>query len=194
MSTLPFWRRRLLPVFLALLAVNVVIAAVWTVPRSLRLRNVTARVEAAREEVARERKAVEALRDRASAIEANGRDLAAFYAEAVGEEQVELLPTLEDIESMARGPGLTPGNRSFRREDVENAAVERVAVTVPLEGSYEQLVGFLGEVERSPRFLTVDRISLRGDDEGEAALQVEMSAFMRLPGAVPGGGGRAGVR
>ena len=56
----------------------------------------------------REREAVAALQDRAGAIEANGRDLAAFYAEAVGEEQVELLPTLEDIESMARGPGLTP--------------------------------------------------------------------------------------
>ncbi len=59
--------------------------------------------------------------------------------------------------------------------------MERVAVSLPLEGSYQQLVGFLGEVERSSRFLTVDRISLRGDDEGAADLQVEMSAFMRLP-------------
>ena len=59
-------------------------------------------------------------------------------------------------------------------------------MVLPLEGSYEQLVGFLGEVERSPRFLTVDRISLRGDDEGEAALQVELSAFMRLPEGLSG--------
>ena len=177
----PFWRRRLLPGFLALLVLNLVVAAIWTGPRTLRLRNVTARVEAARAEAEQERQAVVSLRDRAGAIDANSADLESFYESIVGEEQVELLPTLEDIESMARGPGLVPGARSFRRDDVEDARVERVAVSLPLEGSYQQLVGFLGEVERSSRFLTVDRISLRGDDEGAADLQVEMSAFMRLP-------------
>ena len=102
----------------------------------------------------------------------------------VDTEQADLLPTLEAIEAMARAPGLTPGRRSFRRREIEDVALERVAVTLPLDGSYEQLVGFLQEVERSPRFLTVDRISLRGDDDGEGTLQVEMSAFMRLPAVV----------
>jgi hypothetical protein len=41
-------------------------------------------------------------------------------------------------------------------------------------------VGFLREVERSNRFLTVDGVSLRGEPGGEANLQVEMSAFMHL--------------
>jgi Tfp pilus assembly protein PilO len=177
----PFWRRRLLPAFLVLLILNLAVAAIWTIPRTLRLRNVTARVAAARAEAERERQAVTALRDRAEAIDANTADLAAFYETLVGEEQVELLPTLEDIEAMARAPGLMPGSRSFRREEVLDAGVERVAVTLPLEGSYEQLVGFLGEVERSSRFLTVDRISMRGDEDSGGALQVEMSAFMRLP-------------
>ncbi|MCG6925555.1 MAG: type II secretion system protein M [Acidobacteria bacterium] len=81
---------------------------------------------------------------------------------------------------MARAPGLTPGPRSFRREEVEGTTLERVAVTLPLRGSYRQLVGFLREVERSNRFLTVDGVSLRGEPGGEANLQVEMSAFMHL--------------
>jgi len=194
MGALPFWRRRLLPAFLVLLTLNLLLAAIWTVPRTLRLRNVTARVEAARAEAEEERQAVAALRDRADAIDANTADLVAFYESIVGEEQVELLPTLEDIETMARAPGLTPGSRSFRREEVVDAGVERVAVLLPLEGSYEQLVGFLGQVERSPRFLTVDRISLRGDEEGEAALQVEMSAFMRLAAGAPVKRRRTGAR
>ena len=37
-------------------------------------------------------------------------------------------------------------------------------MTLPLEGSYGQLVGFLREVERSPRFLTVDRVAMRADE------------------------------
>jgi Tfp pilus assembly protein PilO len=186
----PLWRRWLLPVFLLLLVVNLLVAAVWTVPRNLRLRNATARVETAREMVEQERAVVAQQRERGGAIDANGEDLATFYDSAVGPERVELLPTLEDIEAMARAPGLTPGRRTFRRADVEDTAIERVVVTLPLEGSYGQLVGFLREVERSERFLTVDRISLRGDPGGEGKLQVEMSAFMRLePGAPVAGEG-----
>jgi Tfp pilus assembly protein PilO len=184
-SAAPLWRRWLLPAFLLLLVVNLLTAAVWTVPRSLRLRSATARVEAAREMVEQERSMVAQQRERGDAIDANAEDLTRFSDTVVGPERVELLPTLEDIEAMARAPGLTPGRRSFRREEVEGTAVERVAVTLPLEGSYQQLVGFLREVERSERFLTVDGVSLRGEPGGEANLQVEMSAFMRLEPKTP---------
>lgn len=177
---IPVWRRWLLPAFLLLLVVNLLAAAVWTVPRTLRLRSATVRVEAAREMVEQERGAVAQQRERGDAIDKNTEDLARFYDTVVGPEKAELLPTLEDIESMARAPGLTPGPRSFRREEVEGTTLERVAVTLPLRGSYRQLVGFLREVERSNRFLTVDGVSLRGEPGGEANLQVEMSAFMHL--------------
>jgi Tfp pilus assembly protein PilO len=180
MSATPLWRRWLLPAFLVLLVLNLLVAAVWTVPRTLRIRNATARVEAARALLEEERSTVARQRERGEAIDANVDDLARFYATAVGPERAELLPTLEAIEAMARAPGLTPGRRSFRREEVKGTRVERVAVTLPLEGSYRQLVGFLREVERSERFLTVDGVSLRGEPGGEANLQVEMSAFMRL--------------
>ena len=179
-SPAPLWRRWLLPAFLLLLVVNLLAAAVWTVPRTLRLRSATARVAAARMMVEQETSVVAQQRERGDAIDRNTEDLARFYETVVGPERAELLPTLEDIESMARAPGLTPGRRSFRREEVEGTAVERVAVTLPLRGSYRQLVGFLRAVESSDRFLTVDGVSLRGDPGGEANLQVEMSAFMRL--------------
>lgn len=179
-STTPLWRRWLLPVFLLLLVLNLLAAAAWTVPRTLRLRSATARVEVARQLVEQERSAVTRQRERGDAIDANADDVVRFYETVVGPERADLLPTLEDIEAMARAPGLTPGRRSFRREEVKGTRVERVAVTLPLEGSYRQLVGFLREVERSERFLTVDGVSLRGDPGGEANLQVEMSAFMRL--------------
>jgi Tfp pilus assembly protein PilO len=177
-STTPLWRRWLLPAFLLLLVANLLVAAAWTVPRTLRLRNATARVETARRAVEQERAVVAQQRERAAAIEANGDDLAGFY-DALGPERRELLPTLEDIEKMARAPGLKPGDRRYRREELEGTSLERVEVTLPLEGSYRQLVGFLREVERSERFLIVERVSLRGGRQGEANLQVEMSAFMR---------------
>jgi len=174
----PLWRTRLLPAFLALLGANLVALAAWTGPRYWRQKNAASRVEAARAEAERERAAAASLRERAGAIRANGADVQRFYRMA-GTEKADLLPTLEAIEDMARAPGLQPGARSFKREEVADARVERVVVTLPLEGSYAQLVGFLREVERSPRFLTVDRVAMRADPDGSAALQVELSAYLR---------------
>ena len=179
----PFWRTRLLPALLVLLSANLVALAAWTGPRYWRQRNAAARAEAARAEAERQRAAVLALQERAGAIRGNGADVQRFYRSA-GTEKADLLPTLEAIEDMARAPGLQPGARNIRREEVKDARVERVAITLPLAGSYGQLVGFLREVERSPRFLTVDRVAMRADAGGEATLQVELSAYLRPP---PGG-------
>jgi Tfp pilus assembly protein PilO len=182
-ATGPFWRTRLLPAFLVLLGVNLVALAAWTGPRYWRQKNAAARAEAARAEVERQRAAVATLRERAGAIRGNGADVERFYRSLAGSEKADLLPTLEAIEALARSPGLKPGARSFRREEVASALVERVAVKLPLEGTYEQLVGFLREVEGSPRFLTVDRVAMRADKEGGASLQVELSTYLRRPAA-----------
>ena len=117
---LPFWRRRLLPVFLGLLAVNLIALAAWTLPRTLRLRNATVRVEAAREAVENERAGAASVRERSAAMDANAKDLQVFYDSVVGPEELDLLPTLEEIEAMARAPGLTPGRRSFSRQEVDD--------------------------------------------------------------------------
>jgi Tfp pilus assembly protein PilO len=175
----PLWRTRLLPAFLVLLGVNVVGLAAWTGPRYWRQKNAAARVQAARAEVDRQRRDTATLQERSRAIRGNAADVERFYRRLAGSEKADLLPTLEAIEEMARSPGLKPGTRGFRREEVDNARVERVAVALPLEGSYEQLVGFLREVEASPRFLTVDRVAMRADRDGGGTLQVELSTYLR---------------
>jgi Tfp pilus assembly protein PilO len=169
---------------LALLGLNVVVLAAWTAPRTWRQRNAAARVEASGVELQRQRAATTALRLRAAAIQSNTKDLERFYGSLAGNERTDLVPTLEAIEELARRPGLRPVSRVVRRVEVPHTPLERVAVALPLEGSYGQLVGFLREVERSPRFLTVDRVSMRAEQAGAAALQVELSTYLRQS---PGG-------
>jgi hypothetical protein len=52
-------------------------------------------------------------------------------------------------------------------------------------------VGFLREIEASPRFLTVDRVSMRAESDGGARLQVELSTYLRQ-GSDAGEEGRRG--
>ncbi len=175
----PFWRKALLPAFLLLVVANLGVLVAWTLPRSLRQKNAAERAVAARVELARERERAQALRDRSATIRANRADLERFYATHAGDEKKDLLPTLTAIEELARAGGLQPASRALRRENVEKAPLERVAVTLPLEGSYGDLVGFLRGVERSERFLTVDRVALRADADSGGALQVELSTYLR---------------
>jgi len=177
--TRPFWRTKLLPLFLGLLALNAVAFVAWTLPRSLRQRNAQARAASARAELLLEKQRAQALVDRAEAIRANGADLERFYATLAGDEKQDLFQYLEAVEELAREPGLQLATRSVRREDVDGAPLERVVMTLPLEGSYPQLVGFLRGVERSKRFLTVDGVSLRADAESGGSLQVDLSTYLR---------------
>ena len=178
----PFWRRRLLPLFVALLGANVLALAVWTGPRYWMQKNAARRAQAARAELDRQRQVTIGLRARAAAIRENAADAERFQRSLLGAEKKDLLPALKAIEDLARAPGLRPGARTFDREEVQDAPVERVAVTLPLDGSYEQLVGFLREVEASPRFLTVDSVAMRAQNEGGARLQVEVSTYLRKSG------------
>ncbi len=177
--TRPFWRAKLLPAFLGLLALNALAFVAWTLPRSLRQRNAQARAASARAELQLEKQRAQALVDRAEAIRANGADLERFYATLAGDEKQNLFQSLEAVEELAREPGLQLATRSVRREDVDGAPLERVVMTLPLEGSYPQLVGFLRGVERSKRFLTVDGVALRADAESGGSLQVDLSTYLR---------------
>jgi Tfp pilus assembly protein PilO len=186
----PLWRRVLLPLFLALVGLNLAVAAAWTAPRTYRLRNVSERTRAAEVSLARARETAARLRERAEAIRANTVDLERFYRNVVGSEDQDLLPTLEEIEKLASGPGLHPRSRGFDREEIKDTHLQKVAVKLPLEGSYAQLLDFLRGAEHSPRFLTIDRVSMRAEREGGASLQVEISTYVRTEGERKGNHGR----
>jgi len=161
----PFWRRRLLVPALVLLALNVGAYFGYTLPRSARERTIAARAVVLREELAAERARVGALRQRAGAIQANATDVVRFY-EALGRKE-SLLKIQEAIVGVARQLGLTLGDRSYANESVKGSkSLTRFRVTMPISGSYRQVVSFLQRIESLPHFVTVDSIAIREDTRG----------------------------
>jgi hypothetical protein len=59
---------------------------------------------------------------------------------------------------------------------VKETPLVRVRVTIPVKGSYAQLVGFLGRLERAKAFVVVDTIGLQ-EGENEASLDVGLSMY-----------------
>jgi Tfp pilus assembly protein PilO len=179
-------------VAVAAAALNLLVLLAFTVPRTWRLNRVTSRAGSLREEVARERALTAALKARVATVTNNARDVERFYKEMVQRRDESLLPTLQEIEAMAHQPGLVAGRRGYSREAIKGVPITRVAIHVPLEGSYQNLVGFLEKVEHGKRFLTVDKIALsQGSAERGAAarLIVELSAFFKEQAPVDASGG-----
>lgn len=176
--TNPFWKR-LVPPVLILLVLNALGFAAYTLPRALQVRNAKARAAGVRGELDRERAVTAVLRRQAETIRANAADTQRFYREVAVGSRDELIPLLEEVDKMATAPGFKPSTRAYQYHEVKDADLTRVAIGVSVEGSYAQLVGFLDRVERSPRFLTIDRIGLTGSATASPSLRVELSTYLR---------------
>lgn len=187
MTQVPRWRRRLLPAVLAVLAVNLVGFFAYTLPRTLAHQRAEARAESLREEVKRERQLTAERKDRVGTGTRNRQDLARFYRDVVETREEGMLPTLREIESLTHERGLSAGQRAYGRDEIKGTPLIRVGINVPLKGSYKDLVGFLAQVERGKRFITVDRVAMRPPTEsGEPAqLTVELSAFFKDVAGTP---------
>jgi Tfp pilus assembly protein PilO len=176
----PFWRRRLLVPFLVLAGLNAAVFLAYTLPRRLQEKNISQRAVVLREEVERERRAVAGLRRRAETLESNNRDLARFYREVVGGRRIGLLPVLEELEGLAGKFGLQSPRRAYAPKEVTGVAgLSRFTITMPVTGTYRQLGAFLGALEQSPHFLTVDQVKLRQKEGSMADLAIVVSAYFR---------------
>ena len=119
--------------------------------------------------------------ERARAIQANTSDVRQFYA-SLGRKS-SLLEIQEDIAGVARQLGLTLGTRSYENEEVKGSeSLARFKITMPISGSYRQVVSFLQRIETLPHFVTVDSIAIRGDSDGNSrstSLNVVLSVYFQ---------------
>jgi Tfp pilus assembly protein PilO len=171
--------KRLLLVLAALLGLNAAVYLAFTLPRSLQQRNRDSRLRIVREEVERERQRQQSLKARFDLVTANTRDTTEFYQRRIGSRGTALVPLLRELEALARARGLNAGKQSFGYEAVKGAPLDRFEVDMPVTGTYRELVEFVNDLERSSYFVTLDEISVRARDGGEAELRMVLSCYFR---------------
>ncbi len=176
----PAWRRPARLALLALLAVNVAVAAGFTVPRGLAQRRLDDRVAGLKAERAAALERQRALREREELLARNQRDATQLTERLIGTREETLVSVLEELDAAGRELNLRFGARSLNPVNVKGVALTRVSIAVPVEGSYRELVTFLRRLEHSRRFLSVDELRLSEREGGQrAALEVHVSAYFR---------------
>jgi Tfp pilus assembly protein PilO len=176
--------------FVVLLAANLVGLLGYTWPRLERERDLEARLSSVRRTLAAERASVEALRERSGIILQNRADERRFVEEVVPARDGGLFEVLEDVEAMAADAGLELTSRRYRPRKVQGMPLLRLSISLPVSGSYRQLVALIGRLEQSKHLLVVDGVQLQEAGGGSGGnLSVDVSTYLREEADDAGTGG-----
>lgn len=178
---------------MAVLAINAVAFLAFTLPRNLAGGELDSRLARAESEVEAHRLESERLKQRQQLLLDNARDAQRLLVRLVGQREATLVPVLAEIERHASELGVTTGSRELVPDELKDTPLTQLEITVPFEGSYARLVGFVRRLEHSKAFLTVDSLKLARKDEGHAGrttLNITFSAYFSSP---PGEAGARGA-
>lgn len=125
------------------------------------LERLWSQVQARKEILAQNRKDIESL----------SRDHLKFRAE-------DLFTAQREIEKLAREAGLKPKKSSYALSKVKGTDLVRCEVTLPLDGTYASLTGFLARIQAAKRFIVVDQMALAQDEAG-ARMNLKLSAVFK---------------
>ncbi|MBK5255516.1 MAG: hypothetical protein JJE39_05740 [Vicinamibacteria bacterium] len=161
-----------------LLLVNALVFAAFTWPRLNRVRKAEERAQ----EVLARRAGLETLWDRIvlrkELLAQDRRDIESLSHDYLQSRASDLFPAQREIESLAKAAGLRPKKSSYAMEEIKGTGLVRCAVTLPLDGSYQNLTGFLSRIEKTSRFIVVDQMALTRDEDG-GRMNLKLSAIFK---------------
>jgi len=129
------------------------------------------------------RETAKELENRLTRIESTESNIKEMYQDIFGTKDQKMIDIQLEIVSIANQFGINPESVAYDSEEMQEEAVERFSISLPLSGTYANLRQFINEVENSKNFLIIDRIFLRTAKEGGVTLQlnIQLSTFFNAP-------------
>jgi Tfp pilus assembly protein PilO len=161
-----------------LLVLNLVVFAAFSWPRLNRVR----RAEGRAQEVSTQRAALEKVWSqvvsRREVLARNRKDIEILNRDHLKPRTEDLFAAQREIEILAKAAGLRPKRSTYAIESIKGTGLVRCKVTLPLDGSYVSLTGFLSRIGSTPRFIVVDEMALAQDEQG-ARMNLTLSAIFK---------------
>jgi Tfp pilus assembly protein PilO len=162
----------------ALLALNFVVLGVFTWPRLTRVR----RAEDRALEVSTRKASLEGvwaqMLARQELVARNRKDIESLRRDHLKSRTEDLFAAQREIEKLARDSGLRPKRSSYTLEEIKGTGLVRCEVSIPLDGTYVGLTGFLNRIEGASRFIVVDQMALAEDEQG-ARMSLKLSVIFK---------------
>ena len=106
--------------------------------------------------------ATRADRDRVAELE---RQFSLLYADMFGDLNDRLTDILRAVGSATRNAGLLPDSFTYSADEDRGTGFIRFGVQYSVVGEYRQIRQMLAELQASPEFLVIEKLSLSGDED-----------------------------
>jgi Tfp pilus assembly protein PilO len=175
----PFWRKpRFHQSLIGLALVNLVVYGAVTYRLATKQERLAQQQASLSEQIATRQGELASLREEQARIERNDAVVAAFWSDVVQPVTPGLTDAIDEIDRLARQSNVERGRTSYSQEELD-VGLREIKVSMPLQGSYFDLVRFINVLERSERFFLVREIALRDSSEGQLNLRCDLSFFVK---------------
>jgi len=144
-------------------------------------------------QVLKQRRAeVEAREGFLEALRQAEADLVHLRSEVLSSRERRQVVVQAEVARLCRLFSIDLDSVSFDNNVLKDEELDRMVMTVPLKGGYNNLRQFLQAVENSDKFLVVDRVALDENKEGGVMLQlsITLATYFDLPAEMKNPTGR----
>ena len=164
-----------------LLAANLVAAAAVFRPWGGSPEELQQQLAQLRGDALRREEAVGRLRTLVQTVEKTRTESDQFLATYFLASQVAYSTVFEELRTLADKSGVQAKDHSYDSQPIEGSdTLAIVTVTGNYEGTYANLVEFVNAIDRSPRFLTIDRLQAAPhQSQGTLNVNLRINVFVR---------------
>jgi len=171
-------------VFGALILANVVVSVVVVRPKIVRHRQLTDLSSPQLQVVKTRENEVVQKEDYRKALEKSRDDMKRLAGDVLSTRQRRMIGVQLEIAKLAREFGIALDRVRYENEALDNGALERFAIVVPLSGGYSNLRKFIQSVESSDNFLVIERVALgSGKSTDVLELDITLATYFIAPDA-----------
>jgi type IV pilus assembly protein PilO len=169
-------RRKLKIAIGAMLAADIVAAAILFSPLVGSADSRRLQINELRAELTKKNRAVEPLRGMDQKIVLAKKEIGSFYQDRFAAKDSDLL---DEIGKIAPANGVRMQQARYKQEDPEITGIVPVEIQGNFSGDYLQLVRFINALERSKMFFEVDGVELGSEGAGPVKLQITIHSYLR---------------
>lgn len=175
--------RELLVGFLGLLLANVAFYGIFVRPRLDEYGALTTANAPRIAELERREAAVKAREAYLQGLEQAEDDLNRLRRDVLQTRDQRIVIVQQEVEDLAQQFSLQSTQITYQNEVLKNEGIERYGTTLPLEGGYANLRKFIQALEKSKKFLVIERVALGEGSEGGVMIQlnITLATYFDLP-------------
>jgi len=181
--------RELLVGFGGLLLLNLGFYGIFVRPRVDEYAALTTASEPRIAELERREAAVQVREGFLQGLEQAEDDLEHLRHDVLQTRDQRIVVVQEEVEELAQQFNLQSTQITYTNEILKNERIERYGTTLPLQGGYANLRKFIQALEKSEKFLVIERVALGEGQEGGVMLQlnITLATYFDLPDMTPDG-------